>query len=106
VPDAGRPGLFLTALPAPLAIDFAARAEGAGFGSELARGQVTMDTAALDSAPAYLESAKAAGLGDVATAIGERVRAGDRRGAVALVPPFDLGALVQSFENAIALLGT
>jgi alkanesulfonate monooxygenase SsuD/methylene tetrahydromethanopterin reductase-like flavin-dependent oxidoreductase (luciferase family) len=55
-------------------------------GLEQAKGQVMMFATALDSAPAYLESVRAAGFGDVAEAIGERVRAGDLRGAVALVP--------------------
>lgn len=55
-------------------------------GLERAKGQVMMFATALDSAPAYLESIRAAGFGDVAEAIGERVRAGDLRGAVALVP--------------------
>jgi alkanesulfonate monooxygenase SsuD/methylene tetrahydromethanopterin reductase-like flavin-dependent oxidoreductase (luciferase family) len=55
-------------------------------GLELAKGQVMMYSTALGSAPAYLESARAAGFGDVAEEIGERVRAGDLRGAVALVP--------------------
>jgi alkanesulfonate monooxygenase SsuD/methylene tetrahydromethanopterin reductase-like flavin-dependent oxidoreductase (luciferase family) len=55
-------------------------------GIELAKGQAMMYATALDSAPAYLESARAAGFGEVAEAIGERVRAGDLRGAVALVP--------------------
>ena len=55
-------------------------------GVELAKGQVMMYATALGSTPAYLESARAAGFGEVAEAIGERVRAGDLRGAVALVP--------------------
>ena len=63
-------------------------------GLELAKGQVMMYATALGSAPAYLESARAAGFGDVAEAIGERVRAGDLRGAVALVPDEMADALV------------
>jgi probable F420-dependent oxidoreductase len=55
-------------------------------GIELAKGQAMMYATALGSAPAYRESARAAGFGDVADAIGERVRAGDLRGAVGLVP--------------------
>jgi alkanesulfonate monooxygenase SsuD/methylene tetrahydromethanopterin reductase-like flavin-dependent oxidoreductase (luciferase family) len=133
-------------------------------GLELAKGQVMMYATALGSAPAYLESARAAGFAEVADAVGERVRAGDLRGAVELVPDemadamvmagsadrirsrieryheagltgvhvlpsppgayyplyedhfpvealsqlpeFDFPALVQSFDNAIELLGT
>jgi alkanesulfonate monooxygenase SsuD/methylene tetrahydromethanopterin reductase-like flavin-dependent oxidoreductase (luciferase family) len=55
-------------------------------GIELAKGQAMMYATALGSAPAYLESARIAGFGDVAESIGERVRAGDLRGAVSLVP--------------------
>ena len=51
-----------------------------------AKGLVMMFATALDSTPAYLASVRAAGFGDVAEAIGERVRAGDLRGAVELVP--------------------
>ena len=54
-------------------------------GIELAKGQAMMYATALGSAPAYLESARAAGFGAEAEAIGERVRAGDLRGAVAAV---------------------
>ena len=54
-------------------------------GLELARGQVVMYASALGSSPAYLESARAAGFGTEAEAIGERVRAGDLRGALAEV---------------------
>jgi alkanesulfonate monooxygenase SsuD/methylene tetrahydromethanopterin reductase-like flavin-dependent oxidoreductase (luciferase family) len=63
-------------------------------GIELAKGQVMMYATALGSAPAYLESARAAGFGDAAEAIGERVRAGDLRGAVSLVPDEMVDALV------------
>jgi alkanesulfonate monooxygenase SsuD/methylene tetrahydromethanopterin reductase-like flavin-dependent oxidoreductase (luciferase family) len=63
-------------------------------GLELAKGQVMMYATALGSTPAYLESARAAGFGDVAEAIGERVRAGDLRGAVALVPDEMAAAMV------------
>jgi alkanesulfonate monooxygenase SsuD/methylene tetrahydromethanopterin reductase-like flavin-dependent oxidoreductase (luciferase family) len=55
-------------------------------GIELAKGQAMMYATALGSAPAYLESARAAGFGDVAESIGERVQAGDLHGAVKLVP--------------------
>ena len=65
-------------------------------GLELAKGQVMMYATALGSAPAYLESARAAGFGDVAEAIGERVRAGDLRGAVALVPDEMADAMVMA----------
>jgi alkanesulfonate monooxygenase SsuD/methylene tetrahydromethanopterin reductase-like flavin-dependent oxidoreductase (luciferase family) len=51
-------------------------------GLELAKGQVLMYATALGSSPAYLESARAAGFGSEAEAIGERVRAGDLRGAL------------------------
>ena len=54
-------------------------------GIELAKGQVMMFATALDSAPAYLESVRAAGYADAAREIGERVRAGDVRGALAAV---------------------
>jgi probable F420-dependent oxidoreductase len=54
-------------------------------GIELAKGQVMMFATALDSAPAYLDSIRAAGYGDVAVEIGERVRAADPEGALALV---------------------
>lgn len=50
------------------------------------KGQVMMFATALDSAPAYADSIAAAGFGDVAGEIRERVAAGDLRGAVALVP--------------------
>jgi alkanesulfonate monooxygenase SsuD/methylene tetrahydromethanopterin reductase-like flavin-dependent oxidoreductase (luciferase family) len=55
-------------------------------GVELVKGQVMMYATALGSTPAYLESARAAGFGQAAEAIGERVRAGDLRGGIALVP--------------------
>jgi alkanesulfonate monooxygenase SsuD/methylene tetrahydromethanopterin reductase-like flavin-dependent oxidoreductase (luciferase family) len=55
-----------------------------------------MFATALDSAPAYLDSIRAAGFGDVAEAIGERVRAGDLRGAVALVPDEMTAAMVMA----------
>lgn len=54
-------------------------------GIELAKGQVMMFATALDSAPAYRDSIEAAGFGDVAAEIGERVRAADPEGALALV---------------------
>jgi alkanesulfonate monooxygenase SsuD/methylene tetrahydromethanopterin reductase-like flavin-dependent oxidoreductase (luciferase family) len=65
-------------------------------GVELAKGQAMMYATALGSAPAYLESARAAGFGDVAEAIGERVRAGDLRGAVGLVPDEMVDALLMA----------
>ena len=65
-------------------------------GIELAKGQVMMFATALGSAPAYLESARAAGFGDAAETIGERVRAGDLRGAVALVPDEMVEAMVMA----------
>jgi alkanesulfonate monooxygenase SsuD/methylene tetrahydromethanopterin reductase-like flavin-dependent oxidoreductase (luciferase family) len=55
-----------------------------------------MYATALGSAPAYLESARAAGFGDVAEAIGERVRACDLRGAVDLVPDEMVDAMVMA----------
>jgi probable F420-dependent oxidoreductase len=55
-------------------------------GLELAKGQVMMFATALDSAPAYMDSIVAAGFGDVAREIQERVARGDTRGAVELVP--------------------
>lgn len=65
-------------------------------GLGLAKGQVMMYATALGSAPAYLESARAAGFGEEAEAIGERVRAGDLRGAVELVPDAMADALVMA----------
>ena len=65
-------------------------------GVELAKGQAMMYATALGSAPAYLESARAAGFGDTAEAIGERVRAGDLQGAVALVPDEMADALLMA----------
>ena len=65
-------------------------------GVELAKGQAMMYATALGSAPAYLESARAAGFGDAAQAIGERVRAGDLRGAVGLVPDEMVDALLMA----------
>ena len=63
-------------------------------GVELAKGQVMMYATALGSTPAYRESARVAGFGDAADAIGERVSAGDLRGAVERVPDEMVGALV------------
>ena len=63
-------------------------------GVELAKGQVMMYATALGSTPAYLESARAAGFGADAEAIGELVAAGDLRGAVARVPDEMVDALV------------
>jgi len=63
-------------------------------GIELAKGQVMMYATALGSTPAYLESARAAGFGHDAEAIGELVRAGDLRGAVERVPHEMAAAMV------------
>src|SRR5262249_58466776 len=60
------------------------------------KGLVMMFATALDSAPSYLDSVKAAGFGAEADAIGERVRAGDLRGAVALVPDEMAAAMVMA----------
>ncbi len=65
-------------------------------GLEQAKGLVMMFATALDSAPSYLESIRAAGFGAEAEAIGERVRAGDLRGAVALVPDEMTAAMVMA----------
>ena len=54
-------------------------------GIELAKGQVMMFATALDSAPAYRDSIEAAGFGEDAEKIRERVRAADPEGALALV---------------------
>jgi alkanesulfonate monooxygenase SsuD/methylene tetrahydromethanopterin reductase-like flavin-dependent oxidoreductase (luciferase family) len=65
-------------------------------GVQLAKGQAMMYATALGSAPAYLASARAAGFGDAAEAIGERVRAGDLKGAVGLVPDEMVDALLMA----------
>lgn len=65
-------------------------------GLELAKGQVMMYSSALGSAPAYLESARAAGFSAEAEVIGERVRAGDLRGAVAKVSDEMAAAMVMA----------
>ena len=65
-------------------------------GIEQAKGLVMMFATALDSAPSYLDSIDAAGFGDEARAIGERVRAGDLRGAVALVTDEMAAAMVMA----------
>src|SRR3954451_6631868 len=65
-------------------------------GVELAKGQAMMYATALGSAPAYLESARAAGFGEAAEAIGGRVRAGDLHGAVGLVPDEMVDALLMA----------
>jgi alkanesulfonate monooxygenase SsuD/methylene tetrahydromethanopterin reductase-like flavin-dependent oxidoreductase (luciferase family) len=65
-------------------------------GVELAKGQVMMYASALGSAPAYLESARAAGFSAEAEAIGERVRAGDLRGAVEQVSDEMAAAMVMA----------
>ncbi len=65
-------------------------------GIELAKGQVMMYATALGSTPAYLESARAAGFGPEAEAIGERVRAGDLHGAVGLVSDEMSAAMVMA----------
>ncbi len=65
-------------------------------GLQLAKGQVMMYASALGSTPAYLESARAAGWGTEAVASGERVRAGDLRGAVAEVTDEMAAAMVMA----------
>ena len=55
-----------------------------------------MFASALGSAPAYLESARAAGFAAEADAIGERVRSGDLRGAVAQVTDEMAAAMVMA----------
>ena len=65
-------------------------------GVGLAKGQVMMYASALGSAPAYLESARAAGFGAEAESVGERVRAGDLRGAVAEVSDQMAASLVMA----------
>jgi alkanesulfonate monooxygenase SsuD/methylene tetrahydromethanopterin reductase-like flavin-dependent oxidoreductase (luciferase family) len=65
-------------------------------GLELAKGQVMMYASALGSTPAYFESARVAGFGAEAEAIGERVRAGDLRGAVAQVSDDMAAAMVMA----------
>jgi alkanesulfonate monooxygenase SsuD/methylene tetrahydromethanopterin reductase-like flavin-dependent oxidoreductase (luciferase family) len=65
-------------------------------GLELAKGQAMMYATALGSAPAYLESARAAGFGDAAEEIGAHVRAGDLRGAVARVPDGMVDAMLMA----------
>jgi alkanesulfonate monooxygenase SsuD/methylene tetrahydromethanopterin reductase-like flavin-dependent oxidoreductase (luciferase family) len=65
-------------------------------GVDLAKGQVMMFASALGSAPAYLESARAAGFSAEAEAIGERVRAGDLQGAVAQVSDEMSAAMVMA----------
>ena len=67
-------------------------------GVELVKGQVMMFATALDSAPAYAESVRAAGFADEMAAIQERVRAGDLAGAVAQVP--------DEMANALTLAGS
>jgi alkanesulfonate monooxygenase SsuD/methylene tetrahydromethanopterin reductase-like flavin-dependent oxidoreductase (luciferase family) len=65
-------------------------------GLEQAKGLVMMFATALDSTPAYLASTRAAGFGEIAEAIGARVRAGDLRGAVELVPDEMVAAMVMA----------
>lgn len=65
-------------------------------GLELAKGQVMMYATALGSSPAYLESARAAGFGTEAEAIGERVRAGDLQGALGEVTEEMVASLVMA----------
>jgi alkanesulfonate monooxygenase SsuD/methylene tetrahydromethanopterin reductase-like flavin-dependent oxidoreductase (luciferase family) len=57
---------------------------------------VILFASALVSAPAYLESARAAGFSAEAEAIGERVRQGDLRGAVAEVSDEMAAAMVMA----------
>ena len=76
-------------------------------GIEKSKGLVMMFATALDSAPSYLDSIRAAGFGAEAEAIGERVRAGDLHGAVALVPDEMAAAMVMagSVERIRAKIG-
>ncbi len=67
-------------------------------GVELVKGQVMMFATALDSAPAYAESIRAAGFADEMAEIQERVRAGDLTGAVQAVP--------DEMANALTLAGS
>ncbi len=65
-------------------------------GISLARGQVLMFATALESAPAYADSVIAAGFGDAARELRERVAAGDAAGALAAIPDEMVDALTLS----------
>jgi alkanesulfonate monooxygenase SsuD/methylene tetrahydromethanopterin reductase-like flavin-dependent oxidoreductase (luciferase family) len=65
-------------------------------GIALARGQVLMFATALESAPAYADSVEAAGFGDAARELRERVAAGDAEGALATIPDGMIDALTLS----------
>ncbi len=80
---AGRSGRSLDGFDATVGFPAVVTRDDSGL--ELAKGQVVMYASALGSSPAYLESARAAGFGAQAEAVGERVRAGDLRGALAEV---------------------
>lgn len=91
---AERAGRSLDAFEATVGFPSVVTDDDSGIG--LAKGQAMMYATALGSAPAYLESARAAGFGDAAQAIGERVHAGDLRGAVGLVPDEMVDALLMA----------
>jgi len=67
-------------------------------GIELVKGQVMMFATALDSAPAYAESVRAASYGSQMEEIQERVASGDLAGAVAAVP--------DEMANALTMAGS
>ena len=67
-------------------------------GLELVKGQVMMYATALDSAPAYADSIRAAGFESEMAEIQARVAAGDLAGAVAVVP--------DEMANALTLAGS
>jgi probable F420-dependent oxidoreductase len=67
-------------------------------GIELVKGQVMMFATALDSAPAYADSVRAAGYESEMAEIQARVAAGDLAGAVAAVP--------DEMANALTMAGT
>ena len=69
-------------------------------GIGLARGQVLMFATALESAPAYADSVDAAGFGQAASELRERVAAGDAEGALAAIPDEMIDALTLSGSPA------
>lgn len=91
---ADRSGRSLTGFDATIGFPAVVTRDDSGI--ELAKGQVMMYSSALGSTPAYLESARAAGFADEAEAIGEHVRAGDLRGAVAQVSDEMASAMVMA----------
>jgi alkanesulfonate monooxygenase SsuD/methylene tetrahydromethanopterin reductase-like flavin-dependent oxidoreductase (luciferase family) len=91
---AARAGRTLDGFDATVGFPAVVTRDDSGVG--LARGQAMMYATATGSAPAYLESASAAGFGEEARAIGERVRAGDLRGAFSLVSEEMAGALLMA----------